>query len=179
VALVTIAVAVWAVFDARDNRDKIVAALRQNAALQEDLDKAREQNAAIASMSLDTFLRQYNAHVAALKSAAEVYEAAKAAKGSIILGSDAAGRLADAESKLYAATDNFTSFIDRWRAVAEPLDKLLDGNATQLENSRRENNADDVHDAARRIVNSAPDLAAPLRVALDKLKSASAPPNLK
>jgi hypothetical protein len=170
-AVVVAGIGIWAVVDARDNEENIKALTHQLQSTQEALDTARAENAAVPSVSLDTFLRQYNAHVAKLKTAAEAYEAAKAAKGSDVVGSDAAGALAGARNELYAATDNFTHFVDLWRAVAEPFNKLLDGNATQLEKSRREDNADDVHDAARRIVNSAPDLAAPLRVALDKLKS--------
>jgi hypothetical protein len=172
VAVVAAGIGIWAAFDARDNAENIKAALtHQLQSTQEALDTARAENAAVASVSLDTFLRQYNAHVAKLKTAAQAYEAAKAAKGSDVVGSDAAGAVAGARNELYAATDTFTHFVDLWRAVAEPFNILLDGNATQLENSRREDNANDVHDAARRIVNSAPDLAAPLRVALDKLKS--------
>ena len=141
---------------------------------QKALDASQAENDALSSISLEGFLQKYNAYVATLKAAAEAYEIAKATKGSDIAGSDAAGSLSNAESKLYAATDNFTDFVERWRAVAEPLNKMLDGNVTKLENSRRENNANDVHAAARQIVNSAPDLATPLRLALDRLKPAPA-----
>ena len=50
-----------------------------------------------------------------------------------------------------------------------PLSKLLDGNVTRLENLRRENNSDDVDETSRRIINSAPDLATPLRIQLDQM----------
>jgi hypothetical protein len=161
--------------------EKIVAALTQQLqssqkdlkASQEDLKASQAENAALSSVSLDTFLRQYNAHVAALKTAAEAYEAAKAAKGSDRVYALMAVVTA-ARDKLYTATDDFTDYVDRWRLAAELLNKMLDGNVTQLENSRREDNADGVHDAVRRIVRSAPDLATPLRVALDKLRPPAA-----
>jgi hypothetical protein len=173
VALATVAVAVWAVIDARDNADKIVATLKQSN--QANLEKAQAENAAVASVSLDIFLRQYNAYVAAMKTAADAFEAAKAAKGSDRVYALMAA-VTVARDKLYTATDNFTDYVDRWRLAAELLNKMLDGNVTHLENSRREDNADSVHDAARRIVSSAPDLAAPLRVALDRLKPPSTVP---
>jgi hypothetical protein len=172
-------IGIWAVLDQRENTDRLAQQLQSTqstlSATQADLSKARAENDALSSISLESFLNKYNAHVATLKTATEAYEKAKAAKGANISGSDAAGTLAHAQNDLYTATDNFTDFVDRWRSIADLLNRMLDGNVTQLKNSRRENNADDVHDAARRIINSAPDLAAPLRVALDRLKSAPPP----
>ena len=154
--LATVAVAVWAVLDARDNAAKIVDALtRQLQSTQNALDASEAEKAAVESVSLEGFLKQYNAHVAALNKAAAAYdEAAKvaAANASNIAGSDRAGALTGARSELYAAADNFTHFVNLWRAVAEPFNKMLDGDATQLGNSRREDNAADVSAAAHRIV---------------------------
>jgi hypothetical protein len=160
-------IALWAAWDAHTGSEKIAAALQ---AKQEALDASQAENAALSSVSLESFLQKYNAHVAALSTAVEAYEmAAKHAA----TNNDADGTLATARNDLYAATDDFTHFIDLWRAVAEPFNKLLDGNVTALENSKREDNAADVSAAAQRIVRSASDLATPLRVALDKLKPAS------
>jgi hypothetical protein len=177
-------VAVWAVFDARDNASKIIDALNQRLqSTQAALATSQAESAALSSVSLESFLKQYNAHVAALNTAVGAYEqAAKlatarfSADGSNYASPDAAGALAGARNDLYAATDNFTHFITLWRAVAEPLTKLLDGNVTALENSKREDNAADVSAAAQRIVHSAPDLATPLRVELDRLKPATKEP---
>ena len=173
--LLSLAVAVWAAFDARDNADKITAAFtRDLQSTQTALDTSQAEKAAVESVSLETFLKQYTAHVSALNTAGAVYEeAAKVAAAN--RSSDTAGALARARNELYAAADNFTHFVDLWRTVAEPFDKLLDGNVTQLGNSRREDNAADVSDAMRRIVRSAPDLATPLRVALDRLRRAPPP----
>ena len=140
---------------------------------QADLDKIQAGNAALISVSLPGFLQTYNAHVNELRLAADAFEKAKTAKGANIAGSDAARVLTSAQTNLNAATDIFTDFIDRWRGVAQSLGPLLDGNVTQLENSRRENNIDDISAVAHRIVRSSPDLATPLRVAMDKLKPPS------
>ena len=170
-------------WDAHSGSEKIVAALTQQLrSTQTALDASQAEKAAVESVSLETFLKQYNAHVVALTAAVAAYErAAKsaAAKG-LIIGSalasgDTAGALAGARNELYAAADNFTHFVDLWRAVAEPFNKLLDGNVTALENSRREDNAADVSAAMQRIVRSAPDLATPLRVALDRLRRSPPP----
>jgi hypothetical protein len=48
---------------------------------------------------------------------------------------------------------------------------MLNGNVKQLEGFRRENNIIDVHDMARRIVRSAPDLASALNVVVEGLKA--------
>jgi hypothetical protein len=178
--LIGLLIAIWAGLDAHWADDKIIAALTQDLqSTQKLLDTSQAEKAAVESVSLEAFLKQYKAHVGALNAAVAAYdEAAKvaAAKG-LIVGSalapgDTAGALAGARNDLYAATDKFTHFVTIWRAVAEPFNKLLDGNATQLENSRREDNAADVSAAVHRIVSAAPDLATPLRVALDKLKAA-------
>ena len=140
---------------------------------QADLDKMQAGNAALMSVSLQGFLQTYNAHVNELRLTADAFEKAKVAKGSNIPGSNAAVALTRAQSDLNIATDIFTDFMDRWRDVAQSLGPMLDGNVAQLENSRRENNTDEVSAMAHRIVRSAPDLATPLRVALDKLKPSS------
>jgi hypothetical protein len=85
----------------------------------------------------------------------------------------AAGTFEGARNKLNESADQFTTFVDRWRLVVEPLSKLLDGNVPRLQDSRRENNSDDVNETSRRIINSAPDLATPLRIQLDKMKNLS------
>ena len=168
VAALGLVVAIGVGLDQHWADEKIIYALNQSLqTTQTALEASQAENAAVSSVSLDTFLQQYNDHVATLKSAGETYEATKAAKGSDIVGS---GGLAVARSTLYEAADNFADFVDRWRLGAETFNKMLDGNVTRLENSRRENTADGVHDAARRIVASAPDLATPLRAALDKLR---------
>lgn len=168
-AILGIGIAVWAVLDQRANTDKLAQELQStNTALQE----AIAEKDALANMSLPGFLDKFNAHAATLKSTADAYEEAKAVKGADIPDFDAGRALTHAANELYKATDSFTDFIGRWRSAAQLLNKMLDGNATQLENSRRENDADGVHEAALRIVNSAPDLAAPLRMALDRLKVA-------
>jgi hypothetical protein len=157
-----------------------VAASQSQATAQADLDraqaaieKARAENAALMTISLPGFLQTYNFHIQELRVTAEAFEKAKGAKGADIPGSEAANKLARAENDLFVATDIFTDFVDRWRAVAQSVDKLLDGNVTQLKNSRSENNTADVDAVAQRIVREAPDLATPLRVALDKLKPPS------
>ena len=162
--------------------DKIIAALTQDLqSTQNALNTSQAEKAAVESVSLETFLQKYNAHVDALNTAVAVYdEAAKvaAAKGLIVgsaLAPGDAAALAGARAELDAATDNFTHFVELWRAVAEPFNKLLDGNVTALENSRREDNAADVSAAVHKIVRSAPDLATPLRVALDRLRRTPPP----
>jgi hypothetical protein len=170
VAALGLVVAIGVGLDQHWADEKIIYALNQSLqTTQTALEASQAENAAVSSVSLDTFLQQYNDHVATLKSAGETYDATKAAKGSDIVGS---GGLAVARSTLYEAADNFADFVDRWRLAAEAFNKMLDGSVTRLENSRRENTADGVHDAARRVVSSAPDLATPLRVALDKLRPA-------
>jgi type II secretory pathway pseudopilin PulG len=168
--LVTAAIGAWQVFDARADAEMLRQSLQSN---ELELDQARAENDALTSISLPGFLQKYNAHVDLLKRASEAYEKAKAAKGATVSGSAASEALKRAENDLYAASDGFTDFIKLWRDVAEVFNKMLDGNATQLENSRRENNAEDVSSAAHRIVTSAPDLAEPLRLALDRLKPIS------
>jgi hypothetical protein len=175
--LIGLLIAIWAGLDAHWADDKIIAALTQDLqSTQKLLDTSQAEKAAVESVSLEAFLKQYKAHVGALNAAVAAYdEAAKvaAAKGLIVGSALAPGDTAGARNELYAAADKFTHFVTIWRAVAEPFNKLLDGNATQLENSRREDNAADVSAAVHRIVSAAPDLATPLRVALDKLKAAS------
>ena len=168
--LITAAIGVWQVLDARADSEILRGALQSK---EVDLDNARAENDALTTVSLPGFLEKYNAHVDLLKRASEAYEKAKIAKGANVSGTAAYEALTRAENDLYAASDSFTDFIKLWRDVAEVFNKLLDGNATQLENSRRENNAEDVNSAAHRIVRSAPDLAEPLRVALDRLKPIS------
>jgi hypothetical protein len=58
------------------------------ASKQQELNKEREDKSALENMSVPGFLRQYDAHVAELKSAADAYDKAKSAKGSNIIGSD-------------------------------------------------------------------------------------------
>jgi hypothetical protein len=45
--------------------------------------------------------------------------------------------LEGARNRLNESADQFTTFIDRWRLVVGPHSKLLDGNVTRLEDSRR------------------------------------------
>jgi hypothetical protein len=168
--LITAAIGVWQVLDARADSEILREALQSK---EVDLGNARAENDALTTVSLPGFLEKYNAHVDLLKRASEAYEKAKTAKGANVSGTAAYEALTRAENDLYAASDSFTDFIKLWRDVAEVFNKLLNGNATQLENSRRENNAEDVNSAAHRIVRSAPDLAEPLRVALDRLKPIS------
>jgi hypothetical protein len=167
---VTIVIGAWQVFDARSDTDRVTQALQSK---EDDLNKAQADNDALMIVSLPGFLQKYDAHIDLLKRASDVYEKAKGAKGVNISGSEAANALTRAEDELYEVTDSFTDYIQRWREVAKTLNNLLDGNVTELENSRRENNPDDVDAMARRIVRAAPDLATPLRVALDKLKPPS------
>jgi hypothetical protein len=175
--LVTAAVGVWQVYDARSDAEVISQALRSTreelSKTQADLTKAQAENDALTTVSLPGFLQRYDAHIADLKKASETFEKAKTAKGVNISGSDAAGALTRAEKELIAACDKFTDYVDRWRVVSKSVDNLLDGNVTQLENARRENNSEGVSAMANRIVNAAPDLATPLRVALDNLKPPS------
>jgi hypothetical protein len=154
--------------DARARADEFKAALT---ASQTENSRLRAEKAALASVSLQNILDQYNFRAAALKSAAYAYEKAKAAKVMKIPGLGAGAALTLAEHDLYAAADDFITFKNRWREVAELFNKMLDGNATLMENSRRENNADAVHDAALRIISTSPEVAEPLRIKLDSLKS--------
>ena len=167
VALLSFLIAVWQVFDARANKESLAHELQSK---QTDLNKAQTDNDALLNLGFPGFLQKYDAHIAELKSASDTYEKAKTAKGVNISGSEAANALIRAANELTAASDSFTDFTKLWREVAEVFNKMLDGNATQLENARRENNIADADTTARRIVKAAPDLAAPLRVALDKLK---------
>ena len=171
--VVAIVVGAWQVFDARSETELVTQALRSKEA---ELSKALADNNALSTVSLPGFLLRYNEHISDLKKASDAYEKAKTAKGVNVSGSEAAAALTHAENELFAATDEFTDYMDRWRMVAQSLNNLLDGNVTQLENSRRENNSDDVSAAAQRIIRSAPDLAAPLRVALDRLNPTTKSP---
>lgn len=137
------------------------------------IDKAQAENAALMTISLPGFLQTYNSHVDELKLTADAFEKANAAKEADIPGSEAANKVARAKNDLFIATDIFTDFVGRWREVAQSIDQLLDGNVTKLKNSRSENNTGDVDAIARRIVREAPDLATPLRVALEKFKPPS------
>jgi hypothetical protein len=134
------------------------------------LTKAQAENAALENISVPNFLRKYNEHIAELKAAVDAYDKAKVAKGSNVPGSNAAVALTHARERLNPVSDSFTDFIDRWRPLAAQLDQILDGNVKQLENSRRENNAEDVDAMAHRIINSAPDLGSALRTAVDSVK---------
>lgn len=134
------------------------------------LTNAQAENEALSSVSLDTFLQQYNKHMERLQKASDAYEKAKSAKGANIPGSDAAGALARAEQDLNDVSDSFTDFTRLWHDVAQIFAKMLDGNTQELEDLRRQHNADGVDAAARRIVRSAPDLAPALRVALDNVR---------
>ena len=121
--------------------DKIIVALTQDLqSTQNLLDTSQAEKAVVGSVSLETFFKQYNAHVSALNTAVAAYEEARkvaAAKGSIVGSAlapgDTAGALARARNELYAGTDNFTHFVNLWRARGEPFNKLLDGNVTALE----------------------------------------------
>jgi hypothetical protein len=150
----------------------IFAYIDEHAALtatREALSKAQKENAALFRKSLPGFLESYKRVITALKNASDAYEKAKGVKGADIPDSDAWRALKDAENELYRATDNFTDVVNRWRIAAKLLDKLIDGNVTELENSRSQENADAVHNMADRIVKAAPDLAAQLGMALDAL----------
>ena len=119
---------------------------------QADLANVEAANAALMTISLPGFLRTYNDHVEELRATADAFEKAMALKELDIPGSEAADKVAHAQSDLFIATDIFTDFADRWRDIAQSLDQLLDGNVTQLKNSRSENKAEDVDAVARRIV---------------------------
>lgn len=164
------AVGTWQVYEARSDAEMLTQALQSTRA---DLSKARTDYNELLNRSFPGFLQKFYAHVEELKKTSDAYEKAKNAKGADISGSEAAKALAQAITDLNAASDSFTNFRNLWREVAEIFNRMLDGNITQLENSRRENNVDDVDAAARKIVKEAPDLATPLRLALDKLKPSS------
>jgi hypothetical protein len=169
--LVTAAIGVWQVYDARSDAEIVRQAL---GAKEAELTEAQSANDALTTISLPGFLQKYDAHIAELKKASSAYEKAKTAKGVNISGSDQAGALASAEKELNAACDKFTDYVDRWRVVAQSLNNLLDGNVTHLENSRRENNPGDISAAANRIINAAPDLATPFRIAFSNGSRAEA-----
>ena len=181
IAILSVLVAVYgaynqhrAAIDMRASADRLAQQLRST---QIALDKANMENAALEHVSLPGLFRQYDAHIAMLRTAADadtdVYETVKNDEGKKETGSDAAFALLQAESNLYVATDNFTDFVDRWRVNVDLLNKMLDGNVTQLKRSRDENNIADVRDMAQRIVRDASTLETPLRAAIDALKSAS------
>lgn len=107
---------------AQANADESNAAL---ASRQADLEKAQAENAALMTISLPGFLQTYNFHIEELRLTTDAFEKAKAAKGAEIPRSDAASKAARAQSDLFAATDIFTDFVDRWRAVAQSVDQLL------------------------------------------------------
>jgi hypothetical protein len=147
-------IGIWAVLDQRANTDRLAQELQSTQAAlsttQAALSTTQAENDALSSISLESFLSQYNAHVSRLKTAVDRYEKAKTAKGANVTGSDPAGALTHAEAELCAVSDNFTDFIHRWGLIAELLDKMLDGNVHKLENSRRENNTVDVDAMANR-----------------------------
>ena len=177
VSILLLLAALYAIYDQRQNTtrldDRIQELGGQVGSLQQRNQEVQKLLDQQLQISPETFLKRYDELVAELKTASDAYEKARAAKGANIPGSDAAGTLEGARNRLNKFADQFTTFIDRWRLVVEPLSKLLDGNVTRLENSRRENNSDDVDETSRRIINSAPDLATPLRIQLDKMKNLS------
>ena len=169
VGVVGILIAVYAVLDQRANTDRLAQELQST---RTELHKVLAANESLEKVSLEGLLKRYNALVADLKAAADAYEAARATKGSQDAKSQAGAALARAENKLYDAADNFTDFVNKWRMVNMLVSELLDGNATQLDASRREIHADEVDAVAQRIVRSAPNLAEPLRVAIERLQAA-------
>ena len=156
----------------RDSAARLTEELRVT---QIALEKANMENAALKAVSPPGFLQQYDARIAALKTAAdadaEVYDTVKKGKGK--KETEVAFALLQTESDLYGATDSLTSFLDRWRVVAGLLNKMLNENITQLESSRNENNLADVRDMTQRVIRDAPDHEARLRAAIDSLKSSA------
>jgi hypothetical protein len=177
VSILLLLAALYAIYDQRQNTANLGDQIRdlggQVGSLQQRNQEVQKLLDQQLQISPETFLKRYNELIAQLKAASDAYEKARAAEGANIPGSDAAGTFEGARNKLNESADQFTTFIDRWRLVVEPLSKLLDGNVTRLEDSRRENNSDDVNETSRRIINSAPDLATPLRIQLDKMKNLS------
>ena len=177
VSILLLLAALYAIYDQRQNTTNLGDQIRdlggQVGSLQQRNQEVQKLLDQQLQISPETFLKRYDELIAQLKTASDAYETARAAKGANIPGSDAAGTFEGARTRLNESADRFTTFIDRWRLVVEPLSKLLDGNVTRLEDLRRENNSDDVNETARRIINSAPDLATPLRIQLDKMKNLS------
>ena len=82
VAALGLVVAIGVGLDQHWADEKIIYALNQSLqTTQTALDTSKAEKAAVSSVSLDTFLQQYNDHVAALKSAGEAYEDCEGRQG--------------------------------------------------------------------------------------------------
>jgi hypothetical protein len=176
-ALITVMVGGYAVYDQRENTrilketlDKLRNAENANEGLKSSLNAANSEIEALSKLNLDKFLYAYELHINSIKAALEDYQSAKR-----LNEGDRAGALSAAQGKLFAAVDDFVGFIEKWRLVAARLDALLDGNVSRMEEARRRDNADDVQSSAETLIRAFPDLEQPLRLELEKVRAMKPP----
>jgi hypothetical protein len=175
-ALIVIPVTWYGILDQRDNTDRIIETLKKEKAFAEErtarasqeLERERAINQAVAKINLDAFLYQYNRLLTELKDATDRYQAAKR-----LPPSDRGPSVANAKRQLYIASDTLLTFLARWRAVAESLNELLDGNVTRMDQARQSDNPDDVENAVQILIRTFPALRDQLQIKINVIKTAN------
>jgi hypothetical protein len=144
VGVIAIVVAVWGVWDARDNSEKIVEsqqkiadalaaktrAEQQATAAETKATQLRAENAKLQSVSITRLLDAYDAHLSAIQKAASIYDEVSKLPDTV---EGAAAKKAAAEQQLYTEVASFAKFVGKWRDFARTLEKILDGSVDQME----------------------------------------------
>jgi hypothetical protein len=195
VAVITAAIAVWGVLDARENKDKLVEsqheivkaieakdlaerqkavadaakdlAERRKVAAETKATELKAENARLTNVSIERLLAVYDGHLNAISKAASKYDDLSRLPNT----PDTLPQKAAAERELFNEVASFEQFVSKWKDFAETLGKLLDGNVERMRQGRERHNPDDVKDALDVLRKSFPDLRQMLEVHLGQLAS--------
>lgn len=179
--LIAIVVAAYGIYDARVNKDQLVEsqqkiaeiiaaknlAEQQKSAAETRASQLGTENAKLQSVNIDRLLQLYGEHLSAIQKAASHYEELRKQPDN----SDTIPQKAAAQRELNSQVAAFTQFVAKWRAFAETLGKILDGNVQRMDDARQNNNPDDIEDALRTLQNQFPDLRQMLDTQLGQIAS--------